>query len=137
MSEPDTIEDHHRLGLLRTGRGIGSAFPAAPAIPPTGVADLVTFSRDELREIFNLYGRKVANGEWRDYAIDFAAHKAVFSIYRKATEYALYSIEKQPALARRHGLYSVITTTGLILRRGSELGKVIAVLDKKIKLVAR
>lgn len=130
MSEPDSLEDHHRLGLPRAGWAMGT-------ITPTGMADLVTFSRDELREIFNLYGRKVANGEWRDYAIDFAAQKAVFSVYRKATEYALYSIEKQPALARRQGLYSVITTTGLILRRGSELGKVISVLDKRMKLVNR
>ena len=138
MGETDIVEDHHMLGLPRAGRGMGPAFSAGPlTIPLQGGADLVTFSRNELREIFNLYGRKVASGEWRDYAIGFCPQKAVFSIYRQAAEYALYRIEKQPALARRQGLYSVITATGLILRRGQDLGKAIAVLEKRVKLVAR
>ncbi len=98
--------------------------------------DFVTFDRHELRDILNLYGRKVAEGEWRDYAIDFAQDKAVFSIFRRASEYPLYRIEKTPKLARKQGAFSVITTTGLILKRGHELDRVIAVLDKKLKLIS-
>lgn len=95
----------------------------------------VTFDRHELREILNLYGRKVAEGEWRDYAIDFTRDKAVFSIFRRASEYPLYRVEKVPKLARKQGAFSVVTTTGMILRRGHDLRRVIDVLDKKLKLV--
>ena len=95
----------------------------------------VSFDRQELREILNLYGRKVAEGEWRDYAIDFTPHFAVFSIFRRTSEMPLYRIEKNPKLARKQGLYSVVTPTGLILKRGHDIAKVIAVLDKKLKLV--
>lgn len=97
--------------------------------------ETVTFDRAELRDILNLYGRKVAEGEWRDYAIDFMREKAVFSIFRRAAEYPLYRIEKVPKLARKQGAYSVVTTTGLILKRGHDLRRVIEVLDKKLKLV--
>ena len=84
----------------------------------------------------NIYGRKVSEGEWRDYAIDFGPQRAVFSIFRRASEMPLFRVEKDPKLARKQGMYSVIAATGLILKRGPELGRVIAVLDKKIiKLV--
>ena len=101
--------------------------------PPA--TETVTFDRHELRDILNLYGRKVAEGEWRDYAIDFSREKAVFSIFRRASEYPLYRVEKTPKLARKQGAFSVVTTTGLILKRGHELRRVIDVLDKKLKLV--
>ena len=96
---------------------------------------VVSFGRAELREILNLYGRRVAEGEWRDYAISFAADKATFCIYRRASEVPLYRIEKDPSLARKQGTYSVVTATGLILKRGQDLARVISVLDKKPKLV--
>ncbi len=103
--------------------------------PPDALSETVTFDRHELREILNLYGRKVAEGEWRDYAIDFTGEKVVFSIFRRASEYPLYRVEKTPKLARKQGAYSVVTATGLILKRGHELSRVIDVLDKKLKLV--
>ncbi|MEJ0095499.1 MAG: DUF2794 domain-containing protein [Methylocella sp.] len=97
---------------------------------------MVSFDRIELRQIFNLYGRKVSEGEWRDYAIDFMAQKAVFSIYRRSSECALYRIEKNPKLAKKQGAYSVLAANGLVLKRGHELGRVMAVLDKRLKLVS-
>jgi hypothetical protein len=96
----------------------------------------VSFDRDELNELLGLYGRKVAAGEWRDYAIDFLRDKAVFSVFRRATEYPLYRIEKNPKLARRQGAYAVITPTGLVLKRGQDLGRVLRVLEKSVRLVA-
>ena len=110
-------------------RGDGTA---AAAPPPC-----VTFDRRELDRIFGLYGRMVAAGEWRDYAIDFLHDRAVFSVFRHAAEVPIYRIEKSPKLARRQGAYSVITATGLIMRRGHELDRVLRVLDEKaIRLVA-
>ena len=120
MSDTD-IGD--RQGLARGGE------PARPA------PQQVTFDRHELREILDLYGRKVAEGEWRDYSIDFRRDKAVFSVYRRASEMPLYRIEKDPKLARKEGAYSILTPTGLILKRGHELARVLGVLDKRLKLV--
>ncbi len=115
------------------------AVPSAPA-PATSAAQssassVVSFNKDELREILNVYGRMVAAGEWRDYAIDFNPQRATFSIFRRSSEMPLYRIEKDPKLARKQGVYSVITATGLILKRGHELARVISVLDKRVKLV--
>src|SRR5882762_7430087 len=106
----------------------GTASPQAP--------NQVTFSRRELNRIFDLYGRKVAAGEWRDYAIDFLKDRAVFSVFRRSSEMPIYRIEKNPKLARRQGAYSVVSATGLIVRRGPELDRVLRVLDKGPSLVA-
>jgi hypothetical protein len=99
-------------------------------------SDTVTFDRQELRDILNLYGRKVAEGEWRDYAIDFAREAATFSIFRRASEYPIYRVVKNPKLARKQGAFSVVTSTGLILKRGHDLRRVLDVLDRKLKLVS-
>ena len=96
----------------------------------------VTFSRRELDRILGLYGRMVAAGEWRDYAIDFLKDRAVFSVFRRASEVPLYRIEKDPRLARKQGAYSVISATGLIVKRGHELDNVLRAVDKSLKLVA-
>ena len=113
--------------------GLSEVRTLRPLVPQ---GETVTFDRLELRDILTLYGRKVAEGEWRDYAIDFLREKAVFSVFRRASEYPLYRIEKNPKLARKQGAFSVVTTSGLILKRGHELRRVIEVLDKKLKLVS-
>ena len=95
----------------------------------------VTFDRRELSELLNLYGRMVAAGEWRDYAIDFLKDKAQFSVYRRSSEVPLYRIVKDPTLARKQGAYSVIAATGLVLKRGAELSRVLRVLDKRLSVV--
>ena len=118
-----------------------SAFgPAGQVIPPpphtsAGLLPFTSFNRHELSEILSLYGAKVAEGEWRDYSIDYLKEKAVFSIFRRAAERPLYRIEKNPKLTRRQGAYSVIATTGLILKRGHDLRKVLSVLDRRLRLV--
>ncbi len=95
-----------------------------------------TFDRYELTAILDLYGRKVASGAWRDYAIDFLRDKAIFSVYRKASEYALYRIEKDPRLTRKQGAYSVIAAGGLILKRGHDLKRVLMVLEDRPDVVS-
>ena len=95
----------------------------------------VTFDRRELFEILKIYGRMVASGEWRGYAIDHLADRAVFSVFRRTAEAPLFRIEKNPKLAARQGAYSVIDQGGRILKRGPDLARVVAVLEKKPKLV--
>ena len=103
--------------------------------PQSSSPNLVTFNRIELNRILNLYGRMVAAGEWRDYAIDFLRDRAVFSVFRRASEVPIYRIEKDPRLARKQGIYSVISASGLILRRGHELDRVLLVIDRKLAVV--
>jgi Protein of unknown function (DUF2794) len=95
----------------------------------------VSFDRRELNELLNLYGRMVAAGEWRDYAIDFLRDVAIFSVFRRSSEVPLYRIIKDPALARKQGAYSIVATTGLVLKRGHELPRVLRVLDKRLRVV--
>ena len=112
-------------------RGAGGRIVPFPSAAPSQV----TFNRQELRQILDLYGRMVAAGEWRDYAIDFHRDKAVFSIFRRASEMPLYRVEKDPRLARRQGAYAAITAAGLILKRGHDLSRVLHVLDKPLRIV--
>jgi hypothetical protein len=114
-------------GEIDPSQSPGGGTPARRS--PAPVAQ-VTFSRRELNRILDLYGRKVAAGEWRDYAIDFLKDRAVFSVFRRASEVPIYRIEKHPKLTRRQGAFSVISATGLIVRRGHELDRVLRAIDR-------
>jgi len=113
-------------GDIDPSQSLGGAAQVRNAPAPL---NQVTFSHRELKRILDLYGRKVAAGEWRDYAIDFLKDRAVFSVFRRASEVPLYRIEKNPKLARRQGAYSVISATGLIVRRGHELDRVLRAIE--------
>ena len=97
------------------------AFDTSP--PPTRAVTF--FERRELDRLLQLYGRMVAAGDWRDYAIDGLKDAAVFSVFRRASESPLYRIEKRPALAKRQGAWAVIGHGDVILRRGHELEQVL------------
>ncbi|KRA00401.1 hypothetical protein ASD64_02230 [Mesorhizobium sp. Root157] len=95
----------------------------------------VGFDRRELDLILRLYGRMVAANEWRDYAIDHLPDRAVFSVFRRASEVPLFQIVKDPKLARRQGAFAVVAAGGRILKRGHELANVLGVFDNKLRLV--
>jgi hypothetical protein len=101
-----------------------------PAVSTQGVPRQVSFDRRELNAILRVYSRKVAEGEWRDYAIDHLADMAVFSIFRRTSEMPMFRVEKIPALARKQGAYRVVAASGAILKRGQDLAAVLRVLDK-------
>jgi hypothetical protein len=117
--------------------GPGEIDPSQSLGGAVQVAAQVTFDRRELGRIFGLYERKVAEGEWRDYAIDFLKDRAVFYIFRRSCEIPIYRIEKKRPLALRQGIYSVISATGLIVRRGHELDRVLRAIDRSFRLVPR
>jgi hypothetical protein len=135
LSEMETTEPEQRQKAegQRAGSGAAHNVVALPHLRPP--PPQVTFDRQELRALFDLYGRRVAAGEWRDYAIDFLRDMAVFSVFRRTSEMPLYRIVKNPALARKQGAYSVTTTGGQVLKRGHELARVLRVLDKRLSLV--
>lgn len=105
----------------------GTGFAAAG-----GSYEQVRFERGELDQILTIYGRMVAAGVWRDYALDFLEDRAVFSVFRRASEMPLYRIEKRPRLRAKQGQYSVVAAGGEILKRGHELAHVLRVLEKKL-----
>jgi len=107
----------------------------APQPAPTKVPSIVAFDRKELALILNVYGRKVAQGDWRDYAMDFLKERAVFSVYARVSERPLFIIEKNPRLRNRQGQYSVTNQQGRILKRGHELSLVLRVLDPDLVVV--
>ncbi|HEY8573693.1 DUF2794 domain-containing protein [Phenylobacterium sp.] len=103
------------------------AFDPSYAAPGQG---RVFFERRELERLLRLYGRMVAAGEWRDYAIDGLSDFAAFSVFRRASEAPLYRIEKRPALARKQGAWAVIGQGGVVLRRGHDLEQVLRLFDR-------
>ncbi|QUS35974.1 DUF2794 domain-containing protein [Falsirhodobacter algicola] len=100
--------------------------PFSPRIP-----EQVSFDRHELGTILSVYGRMVAQGEWRDYGISVLREVAVFAIFRRTAEHPLYRVEKRPKLRQRQGMYAVVGMDGQILRRGHDLAQVLRVLERK------
>lgn len=123
--------------ILWRPRKAGSS-RAQPAFAATGAQTprVTTFNRQELSAILAVYGRKVAVGEWRDYAIDLGRDRAVFSVFRRSSECPLYRIEKAPKLARKQGAYSVVAPAGLILKRGHDLMRVLRIFEERVRLVS-
>jgi hypothetical protein len=116
--------------------GHANLIPLAARQPQNpAIAGPVVFGRQEINKIFEVYGRRVAEGEWRDYAIDHAREQAVFSIFRRTSEQPLYRIVKQPKLARRQGAFSLLGANGAVLKRGHDLANLLRVIDKPLKLV--
>jgi hypothetical protein len=97
----------------------------------------VGFERGELARIVDLYGRMVAAGMWKDYAIQFNRDCAVFWAFRRSAEHPEYKIEKRPALRHKQGMWALIAEDGRVLRRGHELGPVLAPVERRLlKVVA-
>ncbi|WBU58458.1 DUF2794 domain-containing protein [Paracoccus sediminicola] len=103
-----------------------------PHHPLTPQPDRIAFDRAELGVILSVYGRMVAAGEWRDYAMAFLRDVAVFSIFRHSAETPIYRVEKRPRLRNQQGMYAVIGMDGRILKRGHDLKQVLRVFDRKM-----
>ncbi len=104
--------------------------------PIPSKATQVGFERLELNRILDLYGRMVAAGHWRDYAIDLGKDAAVFAAFRRAAERPEFRIEKRPALRNKQGMWALIGEAGVVLKRGHELGPVLAPIERRfMKLV--
>jgi len=127
MPEVKTCQDEKRAYVEPMSHVV--PFPTTSKSAPKE-ASQIAFDRQELSAILNVYGQMVSKGDWKDYAMDFRRDKAVFSIYRRASEHALYRIEKIPALRKKQGQFAVIAPGGLVLKRGQDLKTVLKVFDK-------
>ncbi len=104
---------------------------------PSSSSPQIGFDRAELKRIVDLYGRMVAAGLWKDYAIEFTGDSAAFWAFRRTAERPEYKIEKRPALRGRQGMWALIGEHGLVLKRGHELGPVLAPVERRLmKLVS-
>ncbi len=104
---------------------------------PLQAGSQTAFDRQELTRILDLYGRMVAAGHWKDYAIHLGSDVAVFSAFRRATERPEIRIEKRPALRNRQGQWALYGEHGTVLRRGHELAPLLAPVERRLmKLVA-
>jgi hypothetical protein len=99
---------------------------------PGGSSPQIGFTRSELQRIIELYGRMVAAGQWKDYALEFGRDHAAFWAFRRTAEHPEYKIEKRPSLRHKQGMWSLISEGGMILRRGHELGPVLAPLERRL-----
>ncbi|WP_068074954.1 DUF2794 domain-containing protein [Novosphingobium lentum] len=100
------------------------AFPRAPL--------QVGFDRPELMRILDLYGRMVAAGQWRDYAMDFGKDAASFCAFRRTAERPSARVEKRPALRGKQGIWALYGEAGQVLKRGHELASVLFPLERKL-----
>jgi len=110
---------------------MGTVLPFPSAVPG-GQAQQVGFERGELKRIVDLYGRMVAAGLWKDYAIAFEPGAAAFWAYRRTAEIPEYRIEKRPDLRARQGMWALIGEAGQVLRRGHELGPLLAPIERRL-----
>ncbi len=111
---------------------LGAGVPGTIVAFPGRVPSQVGFARDELQRILDLYGRMVAAGEWRDYAMDFTRDCAVFAAFRRAAERPHARLEKRPALRNRQGMWTLFGEHGQTLKRGHDLAGVLAPLERRL-----
>ena len=112
--------------------GLGSGAPGQVVPFPGKAQDQIGFQRDELQRIMDLYGRMVAAGQWRDYAMDFDKHAATFSAFRRAAERPQTRIEKRPALRNKQGMWTLFGEHGQVVKRGHELAGVLAPVERRL-----
>ena len=94
--------------------------------------DRVYLHRRELEAILNVYSKMVAKGQWRDYGIHFGKTAATFAIHRRTSEMPLYRVVKEPALAKKQGMWRISGANGQVLRRGHDLKQVLRYFDRMI-----
>lgn len=128
MAEENTPKSKHNIRLVHSS-------DKPQKTKPVVIPEIVSFDRHELSQILNVYGRQVAKGEWRDYAIDMLKDRAVFSIFKQASELPVFRIEKDPKLRKKQGVYRVLGQAGQVLKRGHELPNVLRVLDGDVVML--
>ena len=97
---------------------------------------ITTFNKSELNLILSIYGKNVAQGIWKDYAIDHTKDHAIFSIYRNTFEKAFLSIKKNSSKQKRQKKYTLYDANQSKIKDADVLNDIINQLqNKKIKVV--
>ena len=117
--------------MLKSGTSAPGLAGQVVPFPGRG-ADQVGLERPELTRILDLYGRMVAAGEWRDYAMDFTATAATFAAFRRTAERPQARLEKRPALRSKQGMWTLFGEHGQVLKRGHDLANVLAPIERRL-----
>ncbi|MEM8725281.1 MAG: DUF2794 domain-containing protein [Pseudomonadota bacterium] len=112
--------------------GFGAGAPGQVVAFPGRTGSQIGFDREELQRILDLYGRMVAAGEWRDYAMDFDRNAATFAAFRRAAERPQARVEKRPSLRNKQGMWTLFGEHGQVLKRGHELANVLAPMERRL-----
>ncbi|QUL38251.1 DUF2794 domain-containing protein [Erythrobacter sp. JK5] len=112
--------------------GLGTGLSGQVVAFPGRASDQVGFEREELQRILDLYGRMVAAGQWRDYAMDFDQYAATFAAFRRSAERPQARVEKRPALRGKQGMWTLFGEHGQVLKRGHELVNVLAPMERRL-----
>ncbi len=93
------------------------------------------FDRNELSQLFSLYSRRVANGQWRDYAIDQQGGSAVFSVFRHTHDAPAFRIAKQSARGAAGSAY-VVSSGAETLIRAKTMAEALSVFGGSLRVVS-
>ncbi|WP_298467798.1 DUF2794 domain-containing protein [uncultured Erythrobacter sp.] len=112
--------------------GLGAGTSGQVVSFPGRARGQIGFERKELQRILDLYGRMVAAGQWRDYAMDFDKNAASFAAFRRTAERPQARVEKRPALRNKQGMWTLFGEHGQVLKRGHELAGVLAPMERRL-----
>ena len=99
-------------------------------------SQITTFNKNELNLILSIYGRNVAQGIWKDYAIDHAKDFAIFSIYRNTFEKVFLSIKKNSSKFKKQRKFALYDANQKKIKDSDILTDIINQLrNKKIRVV--
>ena len=79
------------------------------------------FEKDELKIILNLYAQMVSRGSWKDYGLTISNRQVGFSVFKNATENAMYKICKNFRPSNNNLKYLVTDSKGKILKNSNDL----------------
>lgn len=79
----------------------------------------------------------VAAGHWRDYAMRFEPDVATFAAFRRTAENPEIRIEKRPQLRMKQGAWLLVSEHGAVLKRGHDLGGVLAPIERRLMRLVR
>ena len=79
------------------------------------------FKKDELKIILDLYAKMVSEGSWKDYGLSISSKQVDFSVFKNATENALYKICKNFKPKNKNLKYLITDTNGKILKNSFDL----------------
>ena len=92
------------------------------------------FEKQELKIILDLYAKMVSEGSWKDYGLSISSKQVSFSVFKNATENAIYKICKNFKPANKNLKYMITDTNGKILKNSYDINSLVDKVNwKKLK----
>ena len=85
------------------------------------IEDQQFFEKNELKIILDLYAKMVSAGSWKDYGLNISSKQVSFSIFKNATENALYKICKNFKPSNKNLKYLITDSNGKVLKNYFDL----------------